>query len=117
MKEGIVSGECERVSVIFLLEYAGYLGKLELNPWKQRLALSESGPAPALPGSSDKYDENELSFTVILAPKERADWRSLCPRHLIFLSGLSQERQEGSRHGHCGDRGGGRTTRNQWCCC
>lgn len=92
MKEGIVCGECERVSVIFLLEYAGYLGKLELNPWKQRLALSESGPAPALPGSSDKYDENELSFTVILAPKERADWRSLCPRHLIFLSGLSQER-------------------------
>lgn len=68
------------------MEYTSYLGKLELNPWKQGLALKESGLALALAGSSDKYDENELSFMVILVLKEYADLCSLCPRHLIFLS-------------------------------
>lgn len=73
MKEGIVSGECGQVSFIFL--YTGYLGKLEVNQRKEGLTLQRGWHCPipflgnmplALPESSDKPNETEQSFGVIL---------------------------------------------------
>lgn len=73
VKEGIVSGECRQVSFIFL--YTDYLGKLEVNQRKEGLSLQRSwhcpilclgNMPPALPEISDKPNETELSFGVIL---------------------------------------------------